>query len=68
MKTADLTIMMKDNELIEEYAKKYNVPVPVFLGSMVPTYAALAQGFGGEDPGVITRIYEQMAGIPRKKY
>ena len=68
VKTADLTIMMKDNELIEEYAKEYNVPVPVFLGSMVPTYAALAQGFGGEDPGVITRIYEQMAGIPRKKY
>ena len=67
VKTADLTIMMKDNELIEEYAKTYNVPVPMFLGSMVNTYAALAQGYGSEDPGVITRIYEQMAGIPRKK-
>jgi 3-hydroxyisobutyrate dehydrogenase-like beta-hydroxyacid dehydrogenase len=67
VKTADLTIMMKDNELIEEYAKTYNVPVPMFLGSMVTTYAALAQGYGNEDPGVITRIYEQMAGIPRKK-
>ncbi len=67
VKTADLTIMMKDNELIEQYAKDYNVPVPVFLTSMAPTFAALAQGWGQEDPGVITRIYEQMAGIPRKK-
>ena len=67
VKTADLTIMMKDNELIEQYAKQYNVPVPVFLNSMAPTFAALAQGYGGEDPGVITRIYEQMAGIPRTK-
>jgi 3-hydroxyisobutyrate dehydrogenase-like beta-hydroxyacid dehydrogenase len=67
VKTADLTIMMKDNELIEQYAKDYNVPVPVFLTSMAPTFAALAQGYGSEDPGVITRIYEQMAGIPRKK-
>jgi hypothetical protein len=41
--------------------------VPVFLNSMAPTFAALAQGFGSEDPGVITRIYEQMAGIPRKQ-
>jgi 3-hydroxyisobutyrate dehydrogenase-like beta-hydroxyacid dehydrogenase len=67
MKTADLTVMMKDNELIEQYAKDYNVPVPVFLNSMAPTFAALAQGYGQEDPGVITRIYEQMAGIPRRK-
>ncbi len=67
VKTADLTIMMKDNELIEQYAKDYNVPVPVFIGSMAPTYAALAHGWGSEDPGVITRIYEQMAGIPRRK-
>ncbi len=67
VKTADLTIMMKDNELIEQYAKDYNVPVPVFLTSMAPTFAALAQGYGQEDPGVITRIYEQMAGIPRPK-
>ena len=67
VKTADLTTMMKDNELIEQYAKDYNVPVPVFLNSMAPTFAALAQGYGSEDPGVITRIYEQMAGIPRPK-
>ena len=67
VKTADLTIMMKDNELIEQYAKDYNVPVPVFLNAMAPTFAALAQGYGSEDPGVITRIYEQMAGIPRPK-
>ena len=67
VKTADLTIMMKDNELIEQYAKDYNVPVPVFLNAMAPTFAALAQGYGSEDPGVITRIYEQMAGIPRQK-
>jgi len=67
VKTADLTVMMKDNELIEQYAKDYNVPVPVFLNSMAPTFAALAQGYGSEDPGVITRIYEQMAGIPRSK-
>ncbi|NKB50188.1 MAG: NAD-binding protein [Alphaproteobacteria bacterium] len=67
VKTADLTIMMKDNELIEQYAKDYNVPVPVFLNAMAPTFAALAQGLGSEDPGVITHIYEQMAGIPRRK-
>lgn len=67
VKTADLTVMMKDNELIEQYAKDFNVPVPVFLNSMAPTFAALAQGYGSEDPGVITRIYEQMAGIPRQK-
>ncbi len=67
VKTADLTIMMKDNDLIEQYAKSYNVPVPVFLASMMPTFAALAQGYGNEDPAVITRIYEQMAGIPRKQ-
>ncbi len=67
VKTADLTVMMKDNELIEQYAKDYNVPVPVFLASMAPTFAALAQGYGSEDPGVITRIYEQMAGIPRRR-
>ncbi len=67
VKTADLTIMMKDNELIEQYARDYNVPVPVFLASLPTTYAALAQGYGSEDPGVVTRIYEQMAGIPRRK-
>lgn len=67
VKTADLTIMMKDNDLIENYAKSYNVPVPVFLASMTTTFAARAQGYGSEDPGVITRIYEQMAGIPRTK-
>ena len=65
VKTADLTIMMKDNELIEQYAKDYRVPVPVFLNSMSLTYAALSQGYGDHDPGVITRICEQMAGIPR---
>ena len=65
VKTADLTIMMKDNELIEQYAKDYRVPVPVFLNSMSLTYAALSQGYGDHDPEVITRICEQMAGIPR---
>ena len=34
---------------------------------MFTAYAALAQGYGSEDPGVVTRIYEQMADIPRKK-
>jgi len=67
VKTADLTTMMKDNELIEQFAKDHNVPVPVFLTSMAPTFAALAQGWGNQDPGVITRVYEQMAGIPRGK-
>ena len=67
VKTADLTITMKDNDLIEQYAKNYNVPVPVFLNSMAPTFAALAQGYGSEDPGVVLRIYEQMAGIPRPR-
>lgn len=66
VKTADLTVMIKDNNLIEQYAKDYNAPVPAFLASMPTAYAALAQGYGSEDPGVVTRIYEQMAGIPRK--
>ena len=66
-KTADLTVMIKDNNLIEQYAKDFNAPVPVFQASMFSTYAALAQGFGQEDPGVVTRVYERMAGIPRKK-
>lgn len=66
-KTADLTVMIKDNNLIEQYAKDFNAPVPVFQASMFSTYAALAQGFAQEDPGVVTRVYEQMAGIPRKK-
>ena len=59
--------MIKDNNLIEQYAKDNNAPVPAFLSSMPTAYAALAQGYGSEDPGVVTRIYEQMAGIPRKK-
>lgn len=67
VKTADLTVMIKDNNLIEDYAKDNNAPVPVFQASMFTAYAAVAQGFGQEDPGVVTRIYEQMAGIPRKK-
>lgn len=67
VKTADLTVMIKDNNLIEQYAKDNNAPVPAFLSSMPTAYAALAQGYGSEDPGVVTRIYEQMAGIPRKK-
>lgn len=67
VKTADLTVMIKDNNLIEDYAKSNNAPVPVFQASMFTAYAALAQGYGDEDPGVVTRIYEQMADIPRKK-
>lgn len=67
VKTADLTVMIKDNNLIEDYAKDNNAPVPVFQASMFSAYAALAQGYGQEDPGVVTRVYEQMAGIPRKK-
>ena len=67
VKTADLTVMIKDNNLIEDYAKGNNAPVPVFQASMFSAYAAMAQGFGQEDPGVVTRVYEQMAGIPRKK-
>ncbi len=67
VKTADLTVMIKDNNLIEDYAKDNNAPVPVFQASMFSAYAALAQGYDNEDPGVVTRIYEQMAGIPRKK-
>jgi putative dehydrogenase len=67
VKTADLTVMIKDNNLIEEYAKSNNAPVPVFQASMFSAYAAQAQGYGSEDPGVVTRIYEQMANIPRKK-
>ena len=67
VKTADLTVMIKDNNLIEDYAKSNNAPVPVFQASMFTAYAALAQGYGSEDPGVVTRIYEQMANIPRKK-
>jgi len=67
VKTADLTVMIKDNNLIEEYAKSNNAPVPVFQASMFTAYAAQAQGYGSEDPGVVTRIYEQMANIPRKK-
>jgi putative dehydrogenase len=66
VKTADLTVMIKDNNLIEDYAKSNNAPVPVFQASMFTAYAALAQGYGDEDPGVVTRIYEQMADIPRK--
>tara|TARA_R110002110_G_scaffold395138_2_gene609624 strand:+ start:117837 stop:118763 length:927 start_codon:yes stop_codon:yes gene_type:complete len=67
VKTADLTVMIKDNNLIEDYAKNNNAPVPVFQASLFSAYAALAQGYGQEDPGVVTRVYEQMAGIPRKK-
>jgi putative dehydrogenase len=67
VKTADLTVMIKDNNLIEQYAKDYNAPVPVFQASMFSAFAAVAQGYGSEDPGVVTRIYEQMANIPRKK-
>ncbi|MEP4379295.1 MAG: NAD(P)-dependent oxidoreductase [Alphaproteobacteria bacterium] len=67
VKTADLTVMIKDNNLIEDYAKNNNASVPVFQASMFSAYAALAQGFGQEDPGVVTRIYEQLAGIPRTK-
>lgn len=67
VKTADLTVMIKDNNLIEDYAKDNNAPVPVFQASMFSAYAALAQGYGSEDPGVVTRVYEQMANIPRKK-
>lgn len=67
VKTADLTVMIKDNNLIEDYAKDNNAPVPVFQASMFSAYAALAQGYAQEDPGVVTRVYEQMAGIPRKK-
>src|SRR3546814_12578316 len=67
VKTADLAVMIKDNNLIEQYAKDNYAPVPVFLASMPTAYAAMAQGYAGEDPGVVTRIYEQMAGIPRKK-
>lgn len=67
VKTADLTVMIKDNNLIEDYAKDNNAPVPVFQASMFSAYAALAQGYGQEDPGVVTRVYEQMADIPRKK-
>lgn len=67
VKTADLTVMIKDNNLIEDYAKDNNAPVPVFQASLFSAYAALAQGYGQEDPGVVTRVYEQMAGIPRKK-
>jgi 3-hydroxyisobutyrate dehydrogenase-like beta-hydroxyacid dehydrogenase len=68
VKTADLTVMIKDNNLIEDYAKANNAPVPVFLASMPTAYAALAQGYGDEDPGVVLRIYEQMAGLkPRRK-
>ena len=63
----DLTVMIKDNNLIEDYAKENNAPVPVFQASMFSAYAALAQGYGQEDPGVVTRVYEEMAGIPRKK-
>lgn len=67
VKTVDLTVMIKDNNLIEDYAKSNNAPVPVFQSSMFSSYAAMAQGYGSEDPGVVTRVYEQMAGIPRKK-
>lgn len=67
VKTVDLTVMIKDNNLIEDYAKENNAPVPVFQSSMFSAYAALAQGYGTEDPGVVTRVYEQMAGIPREK-
>ena len=68
VKTADLTVMIKDNNLIENYAKSVNAPVPVFLASMPTAYAAQAQGYGSEDPAVVLRIYEQMAGLkPRAK-
>ena len=68
VKTADMTVMVKDNNLIEDYAKANNAPVPVFLASMPPSYAALAQGMGAEDPAAVLRIYEQMAGLkPRRK-
>jgi 3-hydroxyisobutyrate dehydrogenase-like beta-hydroxyacid dehydrogenase len=68
VKTADLTVMIKDNNLIEDYAKANNAPVPVFLASMPTAYAALAQGYGAEDPAVVLRIYEQMAGLePRRR-
>lgn len=64
VKTVDTTVMIKDNDLIEDYAKEFNVPVPVFLASMPIVLAAVAQGYGDQDPGVITRVYSQMAGLP----
>lgn len=68
VKTADMTVMVKDNNLIEDYAKANNAPVPVFLASMPTAYAALAQGMDNEDPAAVLRIYEQMAGLkPRRK-
>ena len=68
VKTADMTVMIKDNNLIEDYAKANNAPVPVFLASMPPAFAAVAQGMGSSDPAAVLRIYEQMAGLkPRKK-
>ena len=63
--TAKLAVQVKDNHLIADFARSMYVPTPCFNAAAMLYDAAASMGFAHEDPAVICRVLEHMAGIAR---
>ncbi|NKB50187.1 MAG: NAD-binding protein [Alphaproteobacteria bacterium] len=63
--TAALAIQLKDIVIIDEFAKKLDVPTPLFDVASSYYRNAEARGWQEKDAAVILELLEEAAGIPR---
>ncbi|MGZ8755398.1 MAG: NAD(P)-dependent oxidoreductase [Acidimicrobiia bacterium] len=61
--TATIDTIGKDVELIMGFAARHSCPVPLLATASTFFLAAMAQGYGSDDPAVLAEVLRRMAGM-----
>jgi len=63
--TAKVTTILKDINIISEFARRLNTPMPLFAAASQYYFAAVEQGRGDQDCASVCAVSEYFAGIRR---
>src|SRR3984957_11689304 len=63
--TMKISLWQKDMDVIGSFAQALRVPTPLFSATLPIYAAALATGYGDEDPAATCAVLEAMAGLQR---
>lgn len=64
--TARITMFLKDLDVIGDFAAGLRCPTPLFDLTTQMYYAAHSAGYGALDTAAVIRVFENLAGLPRR--